>query len=94
MNTREMSPSGPENWRLIGRSWGRRSIQERLADVTKQADQLDEMIAKRGLVLDEDIVVERGAYLPGVSVDDSENAGIVPGRSCLGGKGVYVYVSG
>lgn len=71
-------PSGPEklaaHWAVIGP----KVDPERLADVSKQADQLDEMIAKRGLVLEEDIVVERGAYLPGVSVDDLANLELYP----------------
>lgn len=64
------TPSGPEKldaeWAVVGPHVD----PERLEAVTKQADQLDSMIADRGLVLDEDIVVERGAYLPGVSVED------------------------
>lgn len=43
---------------------------EQLAKVQKEADALDDLIANRGYELPEDIVVERGAYLPGVSFED------------------------
>jgi hypothetical protein len=63
-------PSGPDKlaaqWAVVGP----KVDTERLADVTQEANQLDDMIAHRGLVLDEAIEVQRGAYLPGVSVED------------------------
>jgi hypothetical protein len=43
---------------------------ERLAEVTEKAVRIDDLIANRGVVLDEAMVVERGAYLPGVSAED------------------------
>jgi len=46
---------------------------ERLEIVTRQANQIDDLIANRGLILDEDVVVERGAYLPGISVEDLQD---------------------
>jgi hypothetical protein len=46
---------------------------ERLAQVQGEADALDDLIAHRGLVLPEDTTVLRGAYLPGVTVEDLQD---------------------
>jgi len=43
---------------------------EQLQQVQKAADALDDLIANRGYELPEAIVVERGAYLPGISYED------------------------
>jgi len=46
---------------------------EAQAQVQKQADQLDDLIANRGLALKEPITVLRGAYLPGVTPEDLQD---------------------
>lgn len=46
---------------------------ERLAQVQKDADALDNLIANRGYELPEAIVVERGAYLPGVTFEQLQD---------------------
>ena len=48
---------------------------ERLAQVQKAADKLDEAIGVHGYELPEAITVERGAYLPGVSMEDLQAYG-------------------
>jgi hypothetical protein len=53
--------------------------QERVKQVTETANHINDIIAQRGITLDEDIEVTRAAYLPGVSVAqleaDAENSG-------------------
>jgi hypothetical protein len=43
--------------------------EERLTEITDKANHLDDLIANRGLVLDEPVQVIRGAYLPGVTFE-------------------------
>lgn len=45
----------------------------RVEELKQQAARLDDLIANRGLVLPEDIVVERGAYLPGVTFEQLQS---------------------
>jgi hypothetical protein len=68
-NVPEGTPSGPGKLQAHWAVEGPLPDLERLETVTKQAAQLDDLIGNRGLVLDEDIVVERGAYLPGVTYE-------------------------
>lgn len=46
---------------------------KRHAEITQKADLLDDLIANRGLVLEEPITVIRGAYLPGVSIEQLQD---------------------
>lgn len=48
--------------------------QERVDTVTEYAKQINDIIANRGIVLDEDIEVSRVAYLPSVTVEQLEEA--------------------
>lgn len=57
-------------WRLFDAEVEWRDVdQERVKDVTETANRVNDIIANRGITLDEDTEVSRVAYLPGVSVE-------------------------